>query len=93
MLDSIGHVGGVVNLGHQFQIMDALTDGDSELVGMGDSGKCFSGTLAPGSFAQKVFIAREENSAKDLAVRGPAGGRQRLPAQSAHPRRAAAVPP
>ena len=68
MLDSIGHVGRVVNLGHQFQIVDALADGDSELVSIGDSGKCFSGTLAPVSFAQKVFVAREQNSAE---MRGP----------------------
>jgi len=62
MFDSIRHIGWLINLGHQFEIIDALADGDTELVSINHSRKRLASSLTALSLRKQVLVLREEHS-------------------------------
>src|SRR5579883_1858576 len=69
ILNRIGKFGTFSGFGQQFQIINGLTDGQSHLGRVNDTGKYCSSFLSHGSFDEEVFILRKQDSAQ---FRGPA---------------------
>jgi hypothetical protein len=59
MLDAIGNILRFVNLGHQFQIVDVLANGASQLMSVDDARKRLARPLPARAFAKKIFILRK----------------------------------
>ncbi len=54
--------------GKQLKIVDALSNGHSQLMGIHDAGKMFAGLLAASAFFQQIIIASKKNP---VQRRGP----------------------
>ena len=62
MFDSISHIGLLIHLGHQFEIMDTLANGDADLVSINHSGKRLAFLLTDTGNRQQIRVLREEHS-------------------------------
>jgi hypothetical protein len=64
MFHSIDHIGWLINLGHQFEILDALADGDTKLVRIDHPGKRLARSLTSLGFREQVLVLRAEHPTK-----------------------------
>lgn len=56
MFDTLRHIGGIIDLGHEFQVPDALADGHPHLVGVDDARKLNGMGLPRGTFGQEIVV-------------------------------------
>jgi hypothetical protein len=64
MLHAISHVDWLINLGHQFEVTDALANGDTELMGVDHAGKSPAASLPLPGDGEQILVSRDQNSTK-----------------------------
>ena len=62
VLNLIEHIGRFARLGDKFEISDALSNCDVELMGKDDTGKGCRGLLSPNSLSQEIFVLAEQDT-------------------------------